>query len=134
MQLGESCIPMLSRLYSFKEPELSVLASPPGFHSRGASPAWSQRECKAKFVALGVQTRRDSSDLEARRYTSNNYAPKVTHSHSTRLTFSLPVHMQTQVVSFVEQITKTSVHTEQLINPTLQHHWVFNLLQIASWT
>ena len=32
VQFGESCIPMLSYLYIFKDPRLGVLASPSIFH------------------------------------------------------------------------------------------------------
>lgn len=52
-------------------------ASPPGFRSGGASPACSRRGRETRFVAPAVQSRRATSDPEARSYILSNQAPKV---------------------------------------------------------
>ena len=53
VQFVVSCISVLSWLYIFKEAQCVCLLSQIPFW--GASPAWSQRGCRAKFIALVVQ-------------------------------------------------------------------------------
>lgn len=80
MQFAASCTSTLSCFDISKEPGLCVFASPPGFHSGGGQPSLEQEGMWDKIVALGIQNRSTSFDLEARQYVLNNWAPKVIHT------------------------------------------------------
>lgn len=43
----------------------------------GHSPAWTRRGGVTRFIALGAQDRRASSELEARSSIGNNQAPEI---------------------------------------------------------